>query len=317
MGSRTPSRRTPSSDAPCAIVKRMRRAGISRPPSSIVRTKIFSCALVAFLGFAAGTNLQVLAQGTPSSQSLTPLQREIERERQRFASSSTEERRDAVMRLGAMHRPDSSRAAAAALHDPAAIARATATHAILSLPSDEAAGLILPLLKDRDEFVRREAAYALGETRSPLAVPDLITLLADDKKFSVRASAAVSLGMIGDERAVVPLTEALAKGPENTGLLKKIRGKKSGEDEVVRLTAAGSVGQIRSRAAVPALIAALSNEREADDVRRESARSLGLIGDPSSVPALRSALTGNEPYLSHIAYEALRKISPAEAIRPA
>src|SRR5207253_10835063 len=127
-----------------------------------------------------------LAQGAYSAQSLTPLQREIERERLRLSSSSVEERRDAVMRLGAMRRPDSSRAAAAALHDPSAIIRATASHAILSLPPEEAAGLLLPLLKDRDEFVRREAAYALGETRSPLAVPDLITLLADDKKFSVR-----------------------------------------------------------------------------------------------------------------------------------
>src|SRR5207253_4575200 len=134
---------------------------------------------------------------------------------------------------------------------------------------------------------------------------------------SVRASAAVSLGMIGDERAVVPLTEALAKGPENSGLLKKIRGKKSGENEFVRRAAAVSLGQIGNRAGVPALIAALTNEREADDVRRESARALGLIGDPSSVPALRSALTAHDPYLSHIAYEALRKISPAGATRPA
>ncbi|HMF56425.1 MAG TPA: HEAT repeat domain-containing protein, partial [Pyrinomonadaceae bacterium] len=213
-----------------------------------MRIRIFSCALIAFLGFATGTHSprKASAQGT-SSQALTPLQREIERESQRFASSSVEERRDALMRLGAMHRPDASRAAAAALHDPAAIVRATATHAVVWLAPDEAAALILPLLKDRDEFVRREAAYSLGETRSPLAVQDLITLLANDKKFSVRASAAVSLGLIGDERAVVPLAQALGKGAESSGLLNKLRGKRSGENEFVRRAAAVSLGQIHSR----------------------------------------------------------------------
>lgn len=282
------------------------------PPSSRLRTKFLLCALVASLSFAAETYFppKVL------SQALTPLQREIERERQRLSSSSTEERRDAVMRLGAMRRPDSSRAAAAALHDQSTTVRATAAHAILSLPSDEAASLLLPLLQDRDEFVRREAAYAMGETRSRLGLSQLIALLSRDKKFSVRASAAVALGMIGDERAVVPLSEILGKGAENSGLLKKIRGKKSGENEFVRRAAAHSLGQIGSRAGVPALIAALTDERAGDDVRREAAISLGLIGDPSAVPALRSALAARDPYLSRIAYEALRKLAPAEATRP-
>ena len=48
---------------------------------------------------------------------LTPLQREIERQRARLSSADAEERRDAVTRLGAMRRPDASRAATLALND--------------------------------------------------------------------------------------------------------------------------------------------------------------------------------------------------------
>jgi len=73
--------------------------------------------------------------------------------------------------------------------------------------------------------------------------------------------------------------------------------------------AASALGQIKSRAGIPALIAALGNEKLDSDVRREAARSLGLIGDPSAAPALKAASTSADPYLSEIASEALKKLS--------
>src|SRR6266436_6005634 len=100
-----------------------------------------------------------------TNEKLTPIQRELERQRQRLKSDDIEERRDALMRLGNLKRPDASRVAAAGLTDVAPIVRATATHAILSLPQPDAATLLIPLLQDKSEFVRRETAYALGETR--------------------------------------------------------------------------------------------------------------------------------------------------------
>jgi HEAT repeat protein len=247
---------------------------------------------------------------------LTPLQYEIQVQKARLSSAEMEERRDAVTRLGAMERPESSRVAALALGDPAAIIRATAARAVLSLGHDEAATLILPLLKDRDEFVRREAAYALGLTRSTIIVSALAAAVETDKKPSVRGAAAVALGQIGDARAVAALTGALSRRLSTTGFFNRVRRRTVEEDEFVRRAAAVSLGQIKSHEAVPVLIEALSNERTPGDVRREAARALGLIGDPAAVPALRSALTAKDPYLAQIAFDALRQINPQEKPRP-
>ena len=281
-----------------------------------------SCALLALLLLLANAYSNASARDFPSQQEssassqLNPIQLEIEKQRQRMASQDAEERRDAVMRLGWMARADSSRVAANALHDQAPIIRATAARAVLSLPADEAAGVLLPVLQDRDEFVRRETAYALGETRSRAAVSALVAVLAGDKEPGVRGAAAVALGLIGDELAVVPLTQTLSRRVPASGLLSRLRRGKTEENEFVRRAAARSLGQIRSRAAVPALIETLMNERAGDDVRREAALALGSIGDPSAVAALRAVLASSDPYLSRIAYEALRKIAPTEAARP-
>jgi HEAT repeat protein len=247
---------------------------------------------------------------------LTPLQQEIKVLTERLSSTDVEERREAVVRMGALGRPESSRAAAAALGDAAAIVRATAARAVLSLPPNEAATLILPLLRDRDEFVRREAAYALGLTRSASSVSALAAALETDKKPSVRGASAVALGQIGDASAAPALAGALSRRLQATGFFNRALRRKVEEDEFVRRAAAVSLGQIGSREAVPVLVEALSNARTPDDVKREAARALGLIGDPAAVPALRSVLTHRDPYLSRIAFEALRKLDPATATRP-
>jgi HEAT repeat protein len=293
---------------------------IPLPARMILR---WSCALLAVVFLLASLYLNVSARQHSGQESFSsassqqnPIQQEIEKQRQRLASSDREDRRDAVMRLGWMARMDSSRVAAIALRDPESIVRATAARAVLSLPADEAAAALLPLLQDKDEFVRRETAYALGETRSRAGLQALATALAGDKEAGVRGAAAVALGQIGDELSVVPLTQSLARRIPASGLLNRLRRSKREENEFVRRAAARALGQIGSRAAVPALTAALADERAGDDVRREAARSLGLIGDPAAIAALRAVLTSRDPYLSRIAYEALIKIAPVEAARP-
>ena len=230
------------------------------------------------------------------------MQREIERQRQRLKSEDIEDRRDALMRLGNLKRPDASRVAAAGLTDVAPMVRVTAAHAILSLPQAEAATLLLPLLQDKLEFLRREAAYALGETRSRSAVAALSSILLGDKEMGVRGAAAVALGEIGDESAVEPLSQVLA------GQSPKKKKAKAGENEFVMRTAARSLGQIKSRSAVGVLIAILSNDLVDVDVRREAATALGLIGDASAGPALQAAFTSSDPYLSEASRAALRRL---------
>lgn len=274
------------------------------------------CALAVILLFIClPVIIQAQQGGSSDSSQLTPLQLEIEKQRQRLSFSETEERRDAVMRLGSMKRPESSRVAATALRDSAAIVRATAARAVLSLSANEAAAVLLPLLQDRDEFVRQETAYALGETKSVTAVSALVMLLGKEKKDGVRGAAAVALGQIGSDAAVIPLAELLGRRVPASGILNRVRRSKRDENEFVRRAAAHSLGQIRSRAAVPALSAVVTDERAPDDVRREAANSLGLIGDSSAIPALRAVLTARDPYLSMIASEALRKIASSEASR--
>jgi len=239
------------------------------------------------------------------TRNLTPTQIEIEKQRERLNSSDMEERRDAVMRLGAMRLPASSRAVLPALNDASAMIRATAAKSILSLSAEESVSSLLPLLNDKDEFVRREVAYSLALTRSRAATPALSELLLNDKEDGVRAAAAVALGQIADEGAVVALVGTLA--PELSAPAKK---KRKGEENVFVLrAAAAALGELRSRAGTAALISVLSNEKLPSDVRRESARSLGLIGDQTAVPALRAASTAADPYLAEIASEALKKLS--------
>lgn len=272
---------------------------------------------VAADGFARAREAASSLRPTPQSQdSLTPLQRQIEKERARLSSPEQEERREGVQRLGALARPEASRAAAAALGDASAIVRASAARAVLSLPAGEAAALLIPLLRDRDEFVRRETAYALGSTRSRAAVEALIVALGRDKESGVRGAAAVALGQIGDAGAVPALSQSLGRRIPGSGFFSRITRSRTDENEFVRRAAAVALGQIGSRDALPALLAALSNERAGDDVRREAARALGLIGDASAIPALRAVLTARDPHLSEIAHEALRKLAPAAATRP-
>lgn len=261
--------------------------------------------MVVFIAICATDAVAGVSQD--SSAALTPVQLKIERQRARLSSVEEEERRDAVSQLGAMHHPDAARVAVSALKDPSPSVRATAASSILDLPDEESAANLIPLLSDKDEFVRREAAYALGKTRSRSAVASLIERLLTDKQDGVRGAAAVALGDIADASAVSTLAAVLSSQVVLTGSKKNSKSKKEQNPFVLR-AAAHSLGQIGNRDAVPALIAALQNEKTEDDVRRESAGALGLIGDPSSIPALRLAVTAPDPYLSKAAHEAIQAI---------
>lgn len=273
---------------------------------------IFS-ALMVCLSLPVVGHSSTPGQDDLAKRSLTPLQLAIDKQRQRLNSSEVEERRDALMRLSALRHPEASRAAVPALRDESAIVRVTAAAALQWLPSEEGAGVLIPLLSDKDEFVRQETAYALGRTKSRSAVTPLIERLAQDKKDGVRGAAAVALGQIGDETAVVSLAQLLSQSSS----VPSGKTKSTNEKNVfVQRAAAVSLGQIGNRAALPALMAVLEDENTTDDVRREAARSLGLIGDPAAEPALRKVLMTRDAYLSSAAHEALRRIARRQSVAP-
>ena len=263
--------------------------------------------LTVIYTFCASLWLLCFITSAQDSRNLTPAQLEIEKQQQRLNSSDAEERRDGVMKLGAMRLAVASRAVLPALQDASAIVRATAAKAILSIGGEEGAGYLLPLLNDKDEFVRRETAYALGLTRSRSATAALSERLLNDKEDGVRGAAAVALGQIGDEAGIIALVGTLA--PELSAPASAKKKRKREPNVFVLRAAASALGQIKSRAGTAALISALNNEMLPSDVRREAARSLGLIGDPAAAAALRAASTAADPFLAEIAHEALKKLS--------
>lgn len=254
---------------------------------------------------------------------------EIQRQAARLKSADAETRRDALYKLRLAGNENASRIAAQSLTDKTEIVRAVAPFSVLSLPPEEAAGLLLPQLGDKSEFVRRETAYALGKTRSARAVSPLLEILRKDKKYSVRCAAAVALGDIGNLAAAAALTQILQTKPKE-------------DEDFLRRAAAHSIGQIAEnllakdffaqadakdfeifaaanrrflsekypplRAAVNALVQALQNRRESDDAKREAAFALGAIGDASAIPVLQSKLTAADYYLAKISQAALKKI---------
>ena len=274
--------------------------GERRNPLLTAPPAIFIAGVIVFLFL---TTFPVPAQST---RDLTPLEIQIQKQQERLASGDEEERRDALMQLSAMRRAAASRAALPALNDLSPMVRVTAAKAILSLEPNDSAAALLPLLNDKDEFVRREIAYTLGATRSRTATTPLSDRLLNDKEAGVRGAAAVALGQIADEAGVVALAGVLA--PQ---LSAPAQGKRKREDnEFVLRAAAVSLGQIKSRAGVPALLAVVSNEKLTADVRREAVRALGLIGDPIAIPALKTASLSEDPFLSQLAHEYLRKLNP-------
>ena len=274
------------------------------------------------------TFLAILASaGSTFSQDLDQLAKQLR-------SGSTEEKRTALMQLRSLRSADASRIAVAGLGDNAAIVRATAASSVTFLPAPEAAAALLPLLNDKDEFVRKEVAYSLGDVGDPASTPQLTHTVTSDKSPEVRVSAAVAIGKLGNPDAVPTLVKILGDRPTEA-------------NEVLRRAAARSIGQIAQimrsgkvkvvtpqnfltekykdisprpspdllanfSSAVPVLTRILDSARESDDTRREAAFALGAIGDPSARSLLSKYASSSDPYLAEISKEALLKLDKVE-----
>ncbi|CAN5641206.1 hypothetical protein BH24ACI3_BH24ACI3_16350 [soil metagenome] len=288
-----------------------------------VRQRLFVAAMFVFSATAFGQE--------PAPSAETEWQAVAQHISRAIATGTNEEKRDALFAIRNYRSERASELAIPALSDPDEIVRATAAAALVFMEPSLASKLLIFLLVDKQPFVRKEAAYALEHVASPDSIIALATAFRRDRDREVRSAAAIALGAIRSETAVVPLTEFLRTRPRD-------------DDEFIRRSAARSIGRIAEKirfgrasettpqnflpeklketppeiileiethpafnAADSTLRAVLANPKEAPDTRREAAFAIGAIGKPSSLAILQRYLGNPDPYLSEIAREALLK----------
>lgn len=135
----------------------------------------------------------------------------------------------------------------------------------------------------RDERTAVVATTQLGQTRSPLAVEELLDAL-DDPRFNVRFEAIIAMARLQPEPRVLDALQKIAIGSE------------------LSLTAPAiwALGRIGSTEAIETLRTGL----EADylSIRAHSARALGTLGDVESAPVLLERLQREVNVGVNIAY---------------
>jgi HEAT repeat protein len=210
---------------------------------------------------------------------------------------------------------------------------------------------LIAALKDKDENVRKQAAYALGKIGDAQAVEPLSAAL-EDNDARVRRGAAEALRKIGDAQAVEPLIAALK---DNDARVRKNAAEALGElggaqavepliaalkdkDANVRWQVAYALGEIGGAQAVEPLIAALKDKvgsvrwraaealgeesliaaLEDNDarVRRGAAEALGNLGGAQAVEPLIAALKDKDENVRWRAAEALGNLGGAQAVEP-
>lgn len=149
----------------------------------------------------------------------------------------------------------------------------------------EVAALLLPLLKDTDQFTRQHAAKGLGVWGASDAVEPLLALL-EDTQFNVRWAAIDALAFLQDARAAAPLAGLVAAKKDThqaTGALKGL-----------------------GRVAEPEVLKLLADTKA--EVRREACQILKAIGTAASVTALEKAASDKDQLVSMFAKQALKDV---------
>jgi HEAT repeat protein len=221
--------------------------------------------------------------------------------------------------LGRIRNPDAIPSLIAALANDGRGVRKKVAEALGRI-GDHAVQPLIDLLADKKEDIRKSAVYALGVTRSPDAVPILITQLqgrgvgeeaaqalirigkpAVDALLHIvnhdndlREAAAEMLGEIGDARAVGPLIKVL----ENSWRLVYVRER-----------AARSLGKLKDRCATPSLIGALRDDSISGfKVQIAAAKALGEIKDPEAIGPLIQLFADENRDVRQTASDALVEI---------
>lgn len=194
-----------------------------------------------------------------------------------------------------------------ALKDKDEEVRVNAAFALSHIKSEASAQALITALKDKSEFVRYAAASSLGQIKSEKAVQPLIDALKDDSRF-VRSEVVSALGDIKSEQAVQPLINLLKDED-----VYEDANEDFDEDGDVRVSAAIALGDIESEAAVQPLINLLKDEKET--VRWSAVVALGDIKSETAVQPLIDALNDEIENVRSEAVRALGNIKSEAAVR--
>jgi HEAT repeat protein/energy-coupling factor transporter ATP-binding protein EcfA2 len=194
-----------------------------------------------------------------------------------------------------------------ALKDKDEELRVNAAFALSHIKSEAAVQSLIGALKDKSEFVRYAAASSLGQIKSEKAVQPLIDALKDDSEF-VRSEVVSALGDIKSEKAVQPLINLL----KNEDVYEDVN-EDFDEDEDLRVSAAIALGDIESEAAVQPLINLLKDEK--GTVRWSAVVALGDIKSETAVQPLIDALNDEIENVRSEAVRALGNIKSEAAVR--
>lgn len=164
--------------------------------------------------------------------------------------------------------------------------------ALVSLGTSESVPVLSEALESKDWWTSVGAAQALGNIGDKRAVEPLCrAALARDRDVNLRANAAVSLGKIGDPKALPTLVSVL----------------KDDEDDFARQLAAEALGKLGDKAAVDPLSHALLHDENAH-VRTRAVTALGVIGDARARDVLQAALEDEDASVEKEAAQALQKL---------
>ncbi len=187
--------------------------------------------------------------------------------------------------------------------------RAAAAFSLGALKDERASASLLTALSDANAEIRLQAAVALGKLKDTKAIPRLSEIVEDPlEPDTVRDAAVAALGNIGNMAAEAVLMRAL-----------EVRIGNISKNAVVAL------GQLKSEAAVPALIAILEDKRIVLDAntdalakasaRTKAATALGEIGGARAAEAVGRRLVDDAEYIVALEDAANRKAIGADDLK--
>nr|MBA3452668.1 HEAT repeat domain-containing protein [Deltaproteobacteria bacterium] len=165
-------------------------------------------------------------------------------------------------------------------------------------PPKDAPRRIGTLTENLDREVRVAALVAAGRLGDPSVLTEVLPLM-DHQEVAMREAATFTVGRSGDRRAVAPLLKALGDRRPS-----------------VQALACLGLGQIDDGRVAPALTATLADARKDDATRAACAYAIGARKISSAVPALLAALGDNRGEAQRLAAWALGQLGDGKSLGP-